>query len=113
MNWKLNKVARQYRSLQSLFCSHQCRREGGDERSVSNEIFPMWKMLTLLQKSPAEGFPLASDLTDKASEEYVFRSIVLRPLQKETHYSLLQQSYRSGKSPKTYITSFVAGLPKD
>lgn len=73
----------------------------------------MWKMLTSLQRSPAEGFPIASDLTDKASEECPFRSVVLRPLPKEIHYPLLQQSYRSGKSPKTYKTSFVAGLPKD
>lgn len=103
----------QYRSLQSLLCSHQCRREGGEEHSVSNEIFVMYKILTSLQRSPAEGCPIASDLPDKASEECAFRLIVLRPLPKKIHYPLLQQSYRSGKSPESYKISFVKGLPKD
>lgn len=103
MNWKLYKVTRPYNSLQSLLCSHQCRREGGEEQTV----------LASLQRSPAEGFPIASDLPDKASDESVFRTILLRTLPKKIHYSLLQQIYTSGKSPKTYTTSFVAGLPKD
>lgn len=72
MNWKLNKVARQYSSLHSLLRSHQCRREGGEEQSVSNVIFPMWKIFASLQRSPAEGFPIASDLPDKASKESAF-----------------------------------------